>query len=97
MLATGTGTAAPLQPAAEAARAQAIRALAPAHLRDLADRLVLEGKTVDEARAALLTALTTRSAPVGTPETPPPATAGNRQWPADVTPDVLRRSLKRNF
>lgn len=88
-------------PAAEAAReearAAAIRALAPASLRDLADRLVLEGKSVDEARAALLAALSERSKPVGTPEPKPAAAAPKAVRLADISDEALAQSLKRAF
>lgn len=91
----GQSVTRPLPAVEEAARASAIRALAPKGLETLADQLVLEGKSVVEARAALLAAHTKRSAPVGTPETPAaPAPAAPL---ANVTDDTLLRSFKRNF
>ena len=88
-------------PEAEEVRARAIRAIAPASLSDLAYRLVLEGKTLEEARAALLAAHAARSKPQGTPEAPL-AAPGSRQptpksLPAEVTDEVLARALRGNF
>lgn len=81
----------------EEARAAAIRALAPVSLKDMADRLVLEGKTVDEARAALLAALSARSQPLGTPEPKPTTSAPKAVRLADLSDEVLVQSLKRSL
>ena len=88
-------------PEAEEVRARAIRAIAPASLSDLADRLVLEGKTLEEARAALLAAHAARSKPQGTPDAPRAAPSSGqptpKSLPAEVTDEVLARALRGNF
>lgn len=81
----------PLTP--EETRARDIRALAPEGFREVADRLVLEGVTVEEARKRLLAAVTAQSAPLGTPE-PAPSSTKKREWPAEVTDDLFSRSMK---
>lgn len=48
--------------------ARQIRGLAPRGLEDFADRLAVECKSLDEARAKMLAEMTRRAAPVGTPE-----------------------------
>jgi HK97 family phage prohead protease len=97
------------KPAAEETRAVApvptdveliarnIRAITPKGLESVADRCIVEGKSLDESRKALLDEFTKRSAPAGTPE--PPKTEGKNEERsgemkvADVADDVFMRSL----
>jgi len=81
--------------AREAARAQAIRALAPADLRELADDLVLEGVSVEDARKRLQAARAERSKPLGTPE--PKTSTPTKSALSDLSDEALLRSLKRAF
>lgn len=78
-------------------RAREIRALAGERFAAQADVLVLEGKTVEEARAALLTLAVERSKPMGTPEPKNAAPATPKTMPAEVTDAVLVQSFRSNF
>lgn len=71
------------------ATATAIRELAPKGMDSLAERLVLEGVSVDEARQRFLSALSTQ--PVGTPE--PTVSPEPVEQKREVTKDVFLRSL----
>lgn len=86
---------------ADDVRARKIRTLAPRDLADLADDLVLEGVTVEEARKRFLAARTERSKPQGTPEAPPVSsekrTPAPKSMPAEITDEVLVRSFKNAF
>jgi phage head maturation protease len=73
-------------------RRRDIMAIAPEALRDVAERCIVEGKTVDEARAVLLEELNKRVKPVGTPEPKEPEKPGDTK-DREVTDDVLLRSI----
>ena len=68
-------------------------AICPERLRGVAEQALLEGKTFEECRKVLLEASAAASQPVGTPE-PAAATRANPEWPAEITSEVLLRSLK---
>lgn len=80
---------------AEKIRAATIRAIAPEKLRGLADRLVLEGKPLEEARIALLAALAQGAPPVGTPDGPRKADAKEPEIRdvKDIPLETLKRCL----
>lgn len=81
-------------------RIRKIRTLAGTKFADLGERFVLEGKSVEEARAAFLAAHTEMSKPHGTPETPPVPSdkrAATKSMPAEITDEVLVRSFKNAF
>jgi hypothetical protein len=77
------------------ARRREILAIAPTQLREFAEGLVLEGLDVEAARTRMKQEWAQRTAPVGTPE-PKRSESENRNtgWPAELTDDVLLRSLK---
>ena len=82
----------------EKALVETIRAIAPPALMGLADRLVLEGKTLEEARSALLVAYAASMPPVGTPEVPgiaPPATPGAADRASEELKNVPAEALIR--
>lgn len=74
-----------------------IRALAGENdgLKPIAERCILEGKSVDDARKEMLAEYTKRSAPVGTPEPPKPPEnkEAKKEEKREITDDVLLRSL----
>lgn len=77
-------------------RSRDIMALAHTpELRSVAQRCILEGKSVDEARRAMLEDYARRSTPAGTTEPKPVETREEAKGPklADVSDDVLLRSL----
>ena len=71
-----------------------VMAITPHDLVPVAERLLVEGKTFDECRAAILAEFAkTKQEPVGSTE-PDPAVPGKAERKlADVPDDVLRRSL----
>lgn len=84
------------------AKKRQVLAFTPRGLEAEAEACLLEGLDVEATRRRLLEIRTARLKPVGTPEpkeapkAPEGATA-SRQWPAEVTDDVLAQSLKRAF
>jgi len=62
------GSAGPVDATEEERRARAIRAIAPRGLGAFADALIVQGKTVEEARSAMQERMTSAAAPVGTGE-----------------------------
>ncbi len=57
-----------IEPTADELRRRDILAITPSDMTPVAERCILEGKTVEEARAAMLEELANRQAPAGTPE-----------------------------
>lgn len=78
---------------------RAVLAICPRGLEGFAEGLVLEGKSLEECRKALLAERARTLAPVGTPEPPKveaetTANRGEKPLPADVTDDVIVRSFE---
>ena len=78
--------------------ARDIRTIAPKGFEDVAERCILEGKTVEDARTELKKAYAERAKPVGTPETTPEGESGKDGDKKEVkmeniTDEVLTRSL----
>lgn len=78
----------------EEVRTRSIRALAGDGLKDVAQRCILDGKSIEEARVILLAEFTKRSAPAGTAE-PPVAAPPAAKVPSvkDISDDMLLRTL----
>lgn len=70
-------------------RAETIRSIAPAACKELAETLVLEGVSVDEASKRFLAELKTRTAPVGTGE---PAPITGEGAPKNEKPNLEKMS-----
>jgi HK97 family phage prohead protease len=93
-------TLAPVVPTEIEALARNIRAICPKGCEQIAERCIVEGKSLDDARKALLEEYTKRSTPVGTTEPKQPESEKKPEERGaaptkieDVPDDVLMRSL----
>ena len=74
-------------------RVDEIRAIAPRGMDKFADSLILDGKSVEEARAALIIEQKKQYHPVGTPDPVEATVEAKKEDRPEVTQEMLARSL----